>query len=306
MPERTATSSCRPPRFSENGRSRCRRLQHRRQGARTSAAGEPALQRGLVSGPPDPNEVDSYIAINADNTATIYLGLRRAGPRRTHRAAANCGRGIGPRLRPGQDRHGRHVRVDQRLDAGEPDRRDRRQRDSGRGGRGAPRVARARVGAARRSRRRIWRLRRGWYRSRGDAQRSVTYAELVGGKSFDRKFEQFSYNGGIELPRKNAGPRDPKARDAYRIVGTRVPRPDIDEKIRGTYRYVQHVRLPGCFTAASCGRAARARTPSAIPRSSASTSRRSRTSPACRSCGATTSSASWRSASGTPFAPRGS
>jgi hypothetical protein len=30
--------------------------------------------RGLVSGPPDPNAVDSYIAINADNTATLYTG----------------------------------------------------------------------------------------------------------------------------------------------------------------------------------------------------------------------------------------
>ncbi len=75
--------------------------------------------------------------------------------------------------------------------------------------------------------------------------RSVTYAELVGDKSFDRTFEQFSYNGGIELPRKNADHAIPKARDAYGIVGTRVPRPDIAEKIRGTYRYVQHVRLPG-------------------------------------------------------------
>ena len=79
----------------------------------------------------------------------------------------------------------------------------------------------------------------------GDARRSVTYAELVGGKSFDRQFEQFSYNGGIELPRKGSDHAIPKPRDAYRIVGTRVPRPDIAEKIRGTYRFVHHVRLPG-------------------------------------------------------------
>ena len=63
--------------------------------------------------------------------------------------------------------------------------------------------------------------------------------------SFNRKFEQVSYNGGIELPRKNPDNAIPKRRDDYRIVGTRVPRPDIAEKVRGTYRYVQHVRLPG-------------------------------------------------------------
>ena len=49
---------------------------------------------------------------------------------------------------------------------------------------------------------------------RGDARRSVTYAELVGDKSFDRTFEQFAYNGGIELPRKSADHATPKARDA--------------------------------------------------------------------------------------------
>ena len=62
---------------------------------------------------------------------------------------------------------------------------------------------------------------------------------------FNRKFEQVSYNGGRELPRKNPDNAIPKRRDDYRIVGTRVPRPDIAEKIRGTYQYVQHVRLPG-------------------------------------------------------------
>ena len=67
---------------------------------------------------------------------------------------------------------------------------------------------------------------------RSDPQRSVTYADLVGGKPFNRKFEQVAYNGGIELPRKSADTRRSRsARDDYRIVGTRVPRPDIAEKV---------------------------------------------------------------------------
>src|SRR5690349_4853035 len=40
-------------------------------------------QRGVVSGPPDPAQIDSYLAIHADNTATIYLGyvdLGQSGP----------------------------------------------------------------------------------------------------------------------------------------------------------------------------------------------------------------------------------
>jgi CO/xanthine dehydrogenase Mo-binding subunit len=79
----------------------------------------------------------------------------------------------------------------------------------------------------------------------GDVARAVTYAELVSDRAFYRTFEQFAYNGGIELPRKNGDHAVPKARDGYGIVGTRVPRPDIAEKIRGTYAYAHHVRLPG-------------------------------------------------------------
>ena len=35
--------------------------------------------RGDVAGPPDPNTIDSWIAIHADNTATIYLGKGEFG-----------------------------------------------------------------------------------------------------------------------------------------------------------------------------------------------------------------------------------
>ena len=80
---------------------------------------------------------------------------------------------------------------------------------------------------------------------RNDPGRSITYADLVGGKSFNRKFEQVAYNGGIELPRKSSDNAIPKRREDYRIVGTRVPRPDIAEKVRGLFRYVQQVRVPG-------------------------------------------------------------
>ena len=114
----------------------------------------------------------------------------------------------------------------------------------------------------------------------GDTRRSVTYAELVGDGSFNRKFEQVSYNGGIELPRKNPDNAIPKRRDDYRIVGTRVPRPDIAEKVRGTYRYVQHVRLPGMLhgrVVLPRGQGAHAISQSDDRRRS--TSRRSRTSP---------------------------
>jgi CO/xanthine dehydrogenase Mo-binding subunit len=86
---------------------------------------------------------------------------------------------------------------------------------------------------------------RGVVSVRTDPGRSVTYADLLGGKPFNRTYEPVSYKGGIELPRTRQDNAVPKRREDYRIVGTRVPRPDIAEKIKGTYDYVQHVRVPG-------------------------------------------------------------
>ena len=47
-----------------------------------SIAGSPppaVAARGDVAGPPDPNAIDSWIAVHADNTATVYLGKGEFG-----------------------------------------------------------------------------------------------------------------------------------------------------------------------------------------------------------------------------------
>src|SRR5437588_17010 len=38
-----------------------------------------AAARGEVAGPPDPNAIDSWIAVHADNTATVYFGKCELG-----------------------------------------------------------------------------------------------------------------------------------------------------------------------------------------------------------------------------------
>ena len=48
------------------------------------AAGPAAAARGDAAGPPDPNAVDTWIAVHADNSATIYF------------ENANWGRGTPP------------------------------------------------------------------------------------------------------------------------------------------------------------------------------------------------------------------
>lgn len=63
----------------------------------------------------------------------------------------------------------------------------------------------------------------------GQSGKSVTYGELVGDKRFNLKVT-------------GKAPQKPVAQ--YKLVGTRVPRLDIPAKMAGTYEYMQHVRVP--------------------------------------------------------------
>ncbi len=206
--------------------------------------GKAAPTRGLVSGPPDPNAVDSYIAINADNTATLYTGyveLGQGGPTALVQIAAE--------ELDLEFAQVKTVTVDTFVSSNGFTAASRTAGIGGTETRAAAAEARRVLLAlaAERLDAAVGDLTvtKGIVSVGEDAHRSVSYADLVAGKSFDRTFEQFAYNGGIELPRKAGDHAVPKPRDAYRIVGTRVPRPDIAEKVRGTYRFVQHVRLPG-------------------------------------------------------------
>ena len=211
--------------------------------AQPQPVGANPVQRGVVSGPPDPDTIDSYIAIHADNTATIYSGyveLGQGGPTALRQVAAE-------ELDLDLEQV-RTARVDTFV--------------STNGFTAAARTAavgctelRAAAAEARRVLLEAASMQleapvgnltvaKGVVSVRSDPRRAVSYAELAGGRSFDRAFEQVSYNGGIELPRRSPDNAVAKDRDAYSLVGTRVPRPDIAEKVRGTYQYVQHVRLP--------------------------------------------------------------
>jgi CO/xanthine dehydrogenase Mo-binding subunit len=61
-------------------------------------------------------------------------------------------------------------------------------------------------------------------------KQSVTYGQLVGDKPF-------------HVPFTGTAPIKPVS--AYKMVGTRVPRNDIPDKVSGKYVYMQHVRVPG-------------------------------------------------------------
>jgi CO/xanthine dehydrogenase Mo-binding subunit len=209
---------------------------------------DPTIRRGSISGPPDANAVDSYIAINPDNTATLYSGyaeLGQGGPTALVQIAAEE-----------LDLDFAQLNVAGVDTFVSPNGLTLASRTAAIGGT----ETRAAAAEARRVLLELASVRldapvadltvaKGVVAVGSDARRSVTYADLVAGRTFEHKFEQYTYNGGIELPRKSADHATPKARDAYRIVGTRVPRPDIAEKVRGTYRFVQHIRVPGMLHA---------------------------------------------------------
>jgi nicotinate dehydrogenase subunit B len=61
-------------------------------------------------------------------------------------------------------------------------------------------------------------------------EQKVSYAELLGGKRFERTL---------------TGQARPKPVAAYTVVGTAVPRVDLPAKVAGSFKYVHNVRLPG-------------------------------------------------------------
>jgi len=73
-------------------------------------------------------------------------------------------------------------------------------------------------------------LKDGAFSVSGDPASTVSYGQLVEGRRFN-------------LPvNRNAVPNDPST---WKVLGKSVPRVDVPPKAKGTYRYVQKVRVPG-------------------------------------------------------------
>jgi nicotinate dehydrogenase subunit B len=206
--------------------------------------GSLAAQRGLVSGPPDEGEIDSYIAVHPDNTVTIFAGyveLGQGGPTALRQVAAE-------ELDLDFDQVS-DVRMDTFVSTNGF---TAASRTAGIGGtqlRAAAAEARRVLLtlAAERLKAAMQELTvaKGVVSVKTDPKRSVSYGELLGDKPFNRRYEPVSYNAGIELPRTGRDNASAKPRPEYKIVGSRVPRFDIPDKVSGKYEYMQHVRLAG-------------------------------------------------------------
>jgi nicotinate dehydrogenase subunit B len=190
------------------------------------------LPGDLAPGPgqPDPDRIDTWIAIHADNSATVFIGH------------VDLGQGIATTL-PQIAAEELDLGMDQvktvRLETGKGPNQGNTGASSGIS-RGGPRIrlaaAEARQTLLRMASTRLnvpadrLAVERGVVSVAGNPAQSVTYGQLIGGRRFD-----VPYTGTAPI----------KDYRAHKIVGTNVPRIDIPDKASGSYVYMQHVRLPG-------------------------------------------------------------
>jgi nicotinate dehydrogenase subunit B len=187
---------------------------------------------GFIAGPdqPDPNQLDTWLAIHSDNTATIFMGFVELG-----QGASTALLQVAAEELDLEMSQVKSVRVETHSAPNQ-------------GGtvagsaimRGGPRI-RAAAAEARQTLLTLaskklnvpvdrLAVSKGVISVVDKPNQSVTYGQLVGGKA-------------LGVPFTGKAPLKPPSE--YKIVGARVPRNEVPEKVSGKYVYAQHVRLPG-------------------------------------------------------------
>jgi len=187
---------------------------------------------GYIPGPdqPDQNRLDTWLAIHADNTATIFMGFVELG-----QGASTALLQIAAEELDLEMSQVKSVRVETHTAPNQ-------------GGtvagsaimRGGPRIraaaAEARLTLLTLASKKLnvpvdrLTISKGVISVADNPKQSVTYGQLIGGKSFDVPF---------------TGKAPLKKPSEYKIVGKNFPRNEIPDKVTGKYVYAQHMRLPG-------------------------------------------------------------
>ena len=187
---------------------------------------------GFIPGPdqPDQNRLDTWLAIHADNTATIFMGFVELG-----QGASTALLQIAAEELDLEMSQVKSVRVETHTAPNQ-------------GGtvagsaimRGGPRIraaaAEARLTLLTLASKKLHvpadrlAVSKGVISVANNPKQSVTYGQLIGGKSLGVPF---------------TGKAPLKKPSEYEIVGKNFPRNDIPDKVSGKYVYAQHARLPG-------------------------------------------------------------
>src|SRR6266568_3634744 len=193
-------------------------------------SGPASAARGDIAGPPDPNAVDSWIAVHADNTATVYFGKCELGQGNTTGLLQIAGEEL--------DFSMSQMSVAQLDTNVTPNQLGTTSSTSIH--QGGPQIraaaAEARQALLALASRRLGvqvgslTVSGGIVSIAGETGgRSVKYGDLLGDKPFNVRFT-------------GTAPQKPVSR--YILVGTRVPRVDIPDKVSGRQTHLQHVRMP--------------------------------------------------------------
>ncbi len=192
------------------------------------------LVRGAQAGPPDAEQIDTWLAINADNSATLYMGYAELGQGTTTALPMVAAEELD--LEIGQIDS---VQLDTNITPYQGG-----TYSSASIARGAPGVRRA----AAEARQALLAMASeflaepvenlsvegGVVSAVNAPAKVVTYGELVGGRRFD-----LAFTGAAPV-------KDPAD---YRLVGARAARKDMRAKVTGDYAYMQHERMDGMLHA---------------------------------------------------------
>ena len=186
-----------------------------------------AQERGTKAGPPDAKQVDTWLAIHADNTATVYIGFAELGQGASTALLQIAAEELD--LDMGQIKT---VRLDTNVTPNQGG-----TYSSASINRGGPQVRTA-AAEARQALLKLASAKFGVAADRLTISKgivsgpggSVTYGELVGDKAFNVTF---------------TGNAPVKPTAEYKIVGTKFPRNDTPAKVTAQYPYMQYVRVPG-------------------------------------------------------------
>lgn len=188
------------------------------------AQGQPA-----VPGAPDMRQIDTWLAIHSDNTATFYVGFCELGQGNSTALLQIAAEELD--LEMDQIRT---VHLETGLTPNQGG-----TYSSASIARGGPQV-RAAAAEARQALLQMASARlnappenlvvsKGVVAVLGDPKRTVSYGELIGGRRFNVAFT-------------GSAPTKPVA--DYKLAGVSVPRKDTEAKVRGSYTFMQHLRRP--------------------------------------------------------------
>ena len=207
----------------------------------------PLNLHGQVAGPPDPTLIDSWITINADNTATIYSGLQELGNGTStgllQIAAEELSMDVGQLTFANGDSHSTPNNTSQVASRGIMT--------------GGPKL-RAAAAGAHQTLLSLASTKLGVPSSNLSVKagvvsgggKSVTYGDLIGGNLFNvtlpSSYKLAAGSGNPAAAGVGLGAGDPATKPVaqYSVVGTRVPRIEIPAKVTGNYTYVHNLRLP--------------------------------------------------------------